>query len=163
MQLLPSTAKGLAKESGTRHFTANELFDPSTNLQLGTLDLRKSIDRYGGQVEYALAAYNAGDGPVRQWIASNDYKDVPEWVESIPYSETRDYVQEYSAQSRGLPGGVHEALTPARSLVGCKLKGTRRPRPDGEIGRHSGLKIRRPAMVVGVQVPPPGTIFSNDT
>ena len=40
-----------------------------------------------------MAAYNAGDAPVRQWIASGDYKDVPEWVESIPYTETRDYVQ----------------------------------------------------------------------
>ncbi len=51
------------------------------------------LDRFGGQVEYALAAYNAGDTPVRQWLASNDYKDVPEFVESIPYTETREYVQ----------------------------------------------------------------------
>lgn len=93
MQLLPSTAKGLAKKGGERHFNANELFDPSENVRLGTTYLRQNIDRYGGQVEYALAAYNAGDGPVRQWIASGDYKDVPEWVESIPYTETRDYVQ----------------------------------------------------------------------
>ena len=93
MQLLPGTAKGLAKKQGERHFSANELFDPSENLRLGTTYLRQNIDRYGGQVEYALAAYNAGDAPVRQWIASGDYKDIPEWVESIPYSETRDYVQ----------------------------------------------------------------------
>ena len=39
------------------------------------------------------ASYHAGDTPVHQWIAVGDYKDVPEWVESIPYSETRDYVQ----------------------------------------------------------------------
>ena len=44
-------------------------------------------------MEYALAAYNAGDSTVRQWLAAGDYKDVPEFVESIPYSETRDYVQ----------------------------------------------------------------------
>ncbi len=93
MQLLPSTAKGLAKKEGERHFNANELFDPTENLRLGTAYLRQNIDHYGGQVEYALAAYNAGDAPVRQWIASGDYKDIPEWVESIPYSETRDYVQ----------------------------------------------------------------------
>ncbi len=93
MQLLPSTGKQLAKKGGERHFNANELFDPSENMRLGTTYLRQNIDRYGGQVEYALAAYNAGDAPVRQWIASGDYKDVPEWVESIPYSETRDYVQ----------------------------------------------------------------------
>jgi soluble lytic murein transglycosylase len=93
MQLLPSTGKALAKKRGERHFSANDLLNPSTNLALGTEDLRRSIDRYGGQVEYALAAYNAGDTPVRQWIALNDYKDIPEWVESIPYSETREYVQ----------------------------------------------------------------------
>lgn len=93
MQMLPSTGKAMAKKEGERHFSANELFDPSENLRLGTVYLRQNIDHYGGQVEYALAAYNAGDGPVRQWIASGDYKDIPEWVESIPYSETRDYVQ----------------------------------------------------------------------
>lgn len=93
MQLLPSTAKGLAKKEGERRFSANELFDPSENIRLGTTYLRENIDHYGGQVEYALAAYNAGDAPVRQWIASGDYKDVPEWVESIPYTETREYVQ----------------------------------------------------------------------
>jgi soluble lytic murein transglycosylase len=69
------------------------LLNPQTNLKLGTADLRKSIDRWGGQVEYALAAYNAGDTPVRAWVGTNDYKDVPEWVESIPYTETREYVQ----------------------------------------------------------------------
>ena len=93
MQLLPSTGKMLAKKEGDRHFDSNELFDPLENLRLGTTYLRENIDRYGGQIEYALAAYNAGDAPVRQWIASGDYKDIPEWVESIPYSETRDYVQ----------------------------------------------------------------------
>ena len=93
MQLLPSVGKSLAKKDGERHFNTSELLDPSTNLRLGTQDLRKSIDRYNGQVEYALAAYNAGDSPVHQWMATNDYKDIAEWVESIPYTETREYVE----------------------------------------------------------------------
>ncbi len=93
MQLLPSVGKSLAKKDGERHFSTSELLDPSTNLRLGTQDLRKSIDRYNGQVEYALAAYNAGDSPVHQWMSTNNYKDIAEWVESIPYTETRDYVQ----------------------------------------------------------------------
>jgi soluble lytic murein transglycosylase len=93
MQLLPSTGKQLAKQQGEKHFATSELLDPATNLRLGTADLRKSIDRYSGQVEYALAAYNAGDVPIRNWIAVNNYKDIPEWVESIPYTETREYVQ----------------------------------------------------------------------
>jgi soluble lytic murein transglycosylase len=93
MQLLPSTAKSIAKRQGDSHFSTGALLDPGENMKLGTADLKSSIDKYGGQVEYALAAYNAGDRPVRDWIALNDYKDIPEWVESIPYTETRDYVQ----------------------------------------------------------------------
>jgi len=93
MQLLPSVGKEISKKDGQRHFKTNDLLDPTINLQLGTQDLRKSIDRYGGQVDYALAAYNAGDTPVHQWMSSNNYKDIAEWVESIPYTETREYVQ----------------------------------------------------------------------
>jgi len=93
MQLLPSVGKAMAKKRGIRRFDSSQLLNPSINLQLGTMNLKQVLDRFGGQVEYALAAYNAGDTPVRQWLSSNDYKDVPEFVESIPYSETRDYVQ----------------------------------------------------------------------
>jgi soluble lytic murein transglycosylase len=93
MQLLPSVGKAAAKKEGIKHFDANMLLNPTTNLQLGTLNLREVMDRFGGQAEYALAAYNAGDVPVRQWMAVGDYKDIAEFVESIPYSETREYVQ----------------------------------------------------------------------
>jgi soluble lytic murein transglycosylase len=93
MQLLPSVGKSLAKQEGEKHFSTSELLNPEENLKLGTLDLRRSIDRYNGQIEYALAAYNAGDSPVHQWMTRGDYKDVAEWVESIPYTETREYVQ----------------------------------------------------------------------
>jgi soluble lytic murein transglycosylase len=93
MQLLPSVGKENAKKEGLKGFSAGELLNPSINLQLGTRNLKQVLDRFGGQPEYALAAYNAGDMPVRQWMAVGDYKDVPEFVESIPYSETREYVQ----------------------------------------------------------------------
>ena len=68
----------------SKEFSTSQLLDPTINLKLGTINLKQAIDRYGGQVEYALAAYNAGDTPVRQWLASNDYKDVSEFVESTP-------------------------------------------------------------------------------
>jgi soluble lytic murein transglycosylase len=93
MQLLPSVGKSMAKKQGMKGFNASQLLNPSINLQLGTLNLKQVLDRFGGQPQYALAAYNAGDVPVRQWMASNDYKDIPEFVESIPYTETREYVQ----------------------------------------------------------------------
>ena len=93
MQLLPSVGKSLAKKRGLKGFNAAQLLVPAVNLQLGAINLRQVLDRYGSQPEYALAAYNAGDVPVRQWMSSNDYKDTPEFVESIPYTETREYVQ----------------------------------------------------------------------
>ena len=93
MQLLASVGKAAAKKDGLKGFDARQLLNPSVNLRLGTTNLKQVLDRFGGQAEYALAAYNAGDTPVRRWLATNDYKDVAEYVESIPYTETREYVQ----------------------------------------------------------------------
>jgi soluble lytic murein transglycosylase len=93
MQLLPSVGKAMAKKDGIKGFSTNQLLNPTINLQLGTTNLRLVLDRFGGQQEYALAAYNAGDVPVRQWMAVGSYKDIAEFVESIPYTQTRDYVQ----------------------------------------------------------------------
>jgi soluble lytic murein transglycosylase len=90
-------------------FDTRQLLNPTTNLALGTANLKAVLDRFGGQAEYALAAYNAGDTPIRQWLASNDYKDVPEFVESIPYTETRDYVQAILRNRE-----IYRALYPAR-------------------------------------------------
>jgi soluble lytic murein transglycosylase len=109
MQLLPSVGKSLAKKHGMKRFDTRQLLDPSVNLQLGTTNLKQVLDRFGGQVEYALAAYNAGDTPVRQWLSTNDYKDVPEFVESIPYTETREYVQAILRNRE-----MYRALYPAR-------------------------------------------------
>jgi soluble lytic murein transglycosylase len=109
MQLLPTVGKAMAKKQGIKRFTTAQLLDPSANLKLGTTNLKLVLDRFGGQVEYALAAYNAGDTPVRQWLASNDYKDVPEFVESIPYTETREYVQSILRNRE-----MYKALYPTR-------------------------------------------------
>lgn len=92
MQLLPTVGKGLAKEEKIRHFTASELFTPTMNLQLGTKYFRSMVDQFGG-FEYALAAYNAGDYRVRDWQGDGKYRDIQEFVESIPFTQTREYVQ----------------------------------------------------------------------
>ncbi len=93
MQLLPSVGKSEAKKQGIKGFNANQLLNPTINLELGTANLKQVLDRFGGQPEYALAAYNAGDTPVRRWMSDGEYKDIAEYVESIPYTETREYVQ----------------------------------------------------------------------
>jgi soluble lytic murein transglycosylase len=93
MQLLPSVGKGLAKEMRIRHFSPDDLLVANTNLQLGTRYFKHMVDHYDGQVEYALAAYNAGEDRVDDWRKNGNFADVEEFVESIPFTETREYVQ----------------------------------------------------------------------
>jgi len=93
MQLLPRTGKGEAKKQGLQHYTTDSLLDPTTNIELGTHYFRQMVDHFGGQIEYALAAYNAGEERVEDWRASGTYRDIDEFVESIPFTETREYVQ----------------------------------------------------------------------
>ena len=93
MQLLPRTGKGEAKKTGLAHYNTDKLLDPTTNIELGTHYFRAMVDEFGGQVEYALAAYNAGADRVADWRSSGNYRDVEEFVESIPFTETREYVQ----------------------------------------------------------------------
>ncbi len=93
MQLLPAVGKAQAKRMGMKGFSTASLLNPSVNLRLGTANLRQVLDRFNGTPEYALAAYNAGDVPIRAWMSENNYRDLPEFVESIPYTETREYVQ----------------------------------------------------------------------
>ncbi|PYV70282.1 MAG: hypothetical protein DMG97_19665 [Acidobacteria bacterium] len=92
MQLLPRVGKGVAKQEKLKHFSVPQLFTPAVNLQLGTRYFRAMVDQFGG-FEYALAAYNAGDDRVRDWQAAGKYRDIQEFVESIPFTETREYVQ----------------------------------------------------------------------
>jgi soluble lytic murein transglycosylase len=93
MQLLPSVGKAMAREEGISHFEPYQLLDPETNIRLGARYLRKTMDKFGGVQEYALAAYNAGDDRVLDWQAAGPYHGLDEFVESIPFTETREYVQ----------------------------------------------------------------------
>jgi soluble lytic murein transglycosylase len=93
MQLLPTTGRQLAREEGITHFQTYMLLDPETNIRLGTRYLKETLDRFGGVPEYALAAYNAGENRVDDWRSDGPYNGIDEFVESIPFTQTRDYVQ----------------------------------------------------------------------
>ena len=91
MQLLPQTARLVARQSRVRYSRA-KLVDPDYNIRLGTVyfaELRKQF----GSVEAALAAYNAGEDRVTSWTAGQNYRETAEFVDSIPFTETREYVQ----------------------------------------------------------------------
>jgi soluble lytic murein transglycosylase len=115
MQLIASAGRQMAKQSGLRGFSTSELLDPNINIRLGTLYLRETIDKFGGHPEYAFAAYNAGDNRVTDWQSMGNYKGIDEFVESIPFTETRDYVQaiirnEMIYRDLNRPANAHPAV-----------------------------------------------------
>ena len=91
MQLLPTTARRLAKQAKIGYAHAR-LVDPDYNVRLGTLYVA-GLQKQFGNVESALAAYNAGEDRVVSWTAGQNYREPAEFVESIPFTETRQYVQ----------------------------------------------------------------------
>ena len=92
MQLLPKTGKMVAKEVKLKRYNPSQLYTPAVNLQLGTRYFKGMVDKFGS-FEYALAAYNAGSDRVEEWLGQGKYRDPQEFVESIPFTETREYVQ----------------------------------------------------------------------
>ncbi len=91
MQVLPKTGKLLARQLKVR-YTKNKLFEPDFNIELGMVYIA-SLVRQTGALEYAAAAYNAGEDRIAAWKAERNYEEIPELVESIPFTETREYVQ----------------------------------------------------------------------
>ena len=94
MQLMPGTATQLAKKNDAiaRADTKN-LTDPVVSFKLGAYYLRQLLDRFDGNVVYALAAYNAGPNRCEKWIKKFGTEDSAEFIENIPYAETRNYVK----------------------------------------------------------------------
>ncbi len=93
MQLLPAVGKAMAREEGISHFETFQLLNPEINIRLGTRYLRQMLERFNGVPEYALAAYNAGDSRVTDWEGAGPYHGMDEFIESIPFTQTREYVQ----------------------------------------------------------------------
>ena len=98
MQLIPGTAAIEARRLGVPFNAARLTEDPDYNILLGSAHLSRLMDNFGGNLVLVAVAYNAGPGRVPQWIAANGDPrmpgtDVVEWIENIPFSETRNYVQ----------------------------------------------------------------------
>jgi soluble lytic murein transglycosylase len=92
MQVMPATGRLIAKRQGNGSISATDLLTPSLNIKLGMSYLAEMIGQFG-RLEYAAAAYNAGPGRAQRWIAERGFMDIEDWIESIPFTETRGYVQ----------------------------------------------------------------------
>ncbi len=91
MQVLPKTGKLLARQLRVR-YTRDKLFEPDYNIEIGMAYIAGLV-RQTGALEYAAAAYNAGEDRIAAWKSERNYEEIPELVESIPFTETREYVQ----------------------------------------------------------------------
>jgi len=122
MQLVIPTARATAKKYGSSaSITGETLFQPALNIELGTAYMRDQLSKYG-RIEYMAVAYNAGPGRVRQWQAILPF-EIDEYVEAIPFKETKGYVQgviRNSAQYRRLydENGKFKANVGTRPLRG---------------------------------------------
>jgi soluble lytic murein transglycosylase len=92
MQMQPATATAVAHRWHIPAPSRDALFDPAVAIKLGAVYVRELLDRYKGQLDQTLAAYNAGPQSVARWMPGNAI-DADIWIENIPYPETRGYVQ----------------------------------------------------------------------
>ena len=92
MQILPGTGAGVAGKLGLPWGGADSLYDPDTNIILGTAYLRQLMDKYGGQPYQVIAGYNAGPAPLARWQSQRPGMDPDFWIETISFKETREYV-----------------------------------------------------------------------
>ena len=93
MQLMPATAKETARKFSIPLSSPAQVLDPDKNIQLGAAYLSQVHSQFNGNRVLASAAYNAGPGRVRQWLRGANHLAFDVWVESIPFDETRQYVQ----------------------------------------------------------------------
>jgi soluble lytic murein transglycosylase len=92
-QVRPATGRLFARKVGIKRFSSRLLFQPAANLKIGAAIFSSMLQQNGGKLEQTLAAYNAGPNRAVEWQAWNNYREPAEFVESIPFTETRDYVQ----------------------------------------------------------------------
>ncbi|RRJ84648.1 transglycosylase SLT domain-containing protein [Aestuariirhabdus litorea] len=93
LQLMPSTARQVARQAKFTYHGKRDLLNPETNIQLGSRYLAQLLEQFGGNRVLATAAYNAGPSRVRQWLANTGTLPFDIWIETIPFEETRQYVQ----------------------------------------------------------------------
>ncbi len=97
MQLLPSTASEVARSGGLSSFTALSLFSPEINVRLGSRYLKSLINRFDGNPMPAVGGYNGGPTAMARWISEKQGMDPDQFVESIPYDQTREYIEKVFA------------------------------------------------------------------
>lgn len=93
MQIMPDTGQWIASKMGIDNFDNEQLFDPDTNIKMGTWYLNNLSNQFDGNIELALAAYNGGSGNVSKWLKDTNYSSDGKKLDNIPFKETEEYVK----------------------------------------------------------------------
>ncbi|AGH95857.1 lytic transglycosylase domain-containing protein [Pseudobdellovibrio exovorus] len=93
MQVIPNLAQQLAKKFDVPYSKAEDLYNPKINIPLGSYELMEQVKKQNGQLTYVAAAYNAGPNALAGWLKNRNRDDILEFIEEIPYEETRTYVK----------------------------------------------------------------------
>jgi soluble lytic murein transglycosylase len=147
MQVLAST---VTRSRRYRRSVGRRLYDPAYNVRFGCAYLRQLLKRYDGNVAAALAAYNAGPTRVDRWLGQRTYRDQQEFVESVPFPETRVYLKAVFADSgvyRQLVGGspkfaeCSSSPTKVRKRSTARLRGNSHPRTGWLLSDADGFGL----------------------
>jgi soluble lytic murein transglycosylase len=117
MQLVPGTAADVARRNGLAWAGGNSLYDPATNVELGTRYLAQMVDRFSGSLWLASAAYNAGAARVGQWTDARGALPPDLFVATIPFKETREYVARVMYYSVIYDWRMHGTAAPISSRM----------------------------------------------
>lgn len=125
MQLMPDTGRRVAAAVGLTGFSVEQLYAPEVNLTVGVRYLADLLDRFEGNEAYAVAAYNAGPEAVTRWLENGPPRSIEEFIEEIPFPETRGYVKRVLRSAwvyRALYGAGGDRV--ARAAQGSRLTGS---------------------------------------
>lgn len=124
LQLLPTTAREVARRHRLPPPSTGTLFEPDTNIALGSHYLAELDERFGGRFVLAIAAYNAGPFRIPDWLPPKEM-DADVWIENIPYNETRAYVARvlyniviFGWRLNGEPAGIDRLMQPIPAKLG---------------------------------------------
>lgn len=160
-QIMPMTGRELSRRLGIPGFTTAMLKTADVNLRMGTYYLRSTLDSLQGSFVAALAGYNGGPARAKLWLTWSDYREPSEFVETVPFHETRNYVQSvlrnadvyrrlYGSRT-ALLGSVPEpvvyasAAAPAEPLASAAPKPTAKVAPKAVAKRKTVRRPQRPA------------------
>lgn len=154
MQLIPSTGRMLGRQQGLGAISTWSLLQPGINIRLGTEYLKQQLANWNDDWYKTLAAYNAGPGRVKEWLSWSTFREPAEFVESIPFTETREYVQAVLRNAdfyRELYAG--KPFVPTPQTVAAKpvppppppRKATQTVRKSAPAGQNSAQKRRKSA------------------